>query len=57
MECFEAKLNYIQKTGKCTGKRAKRAYSFVITKDVQSVPIAGVVKEKRTDHEKSENTR
>ena len=35
------------------GKRAKRCYSYVITKDVQSVPIAWVVKEKRTDHEKA----
>ena len=34
------------------GKRAKRCYSYVITKDVQSVPIAWVVKEKPTDREK-----
>ena len=42
-----------QKNAKCMGKRAKRVYSYVITRDVQSVPIAWVVKEKRTDHEKA----
>ena len=37
-------------------ENTQSVYSYVITKDVNSVPIAWVVEEKRTVHEKSENT-